>query len=97
MSSEIQEQIEQRQEFDVRAVTRLNEVFYQAFTKQDTAVMSQLWLKEQEVSCIHPGVPEVVVSSTLLVPDEVCGTATDLTWCHGCCMLCHDHRSAMTG
>lgn len=63
MSSEIQEQIEQRQEFDVRAVTRLNEVFYQAFTKQDTAVMSQLWLKEQEVSCIHPGVPEVVVSS----------------------------------
>lgn len=34
MASETQQQIDRRQEFDVRAVTRLNEVFYQAFTKQ---------------------------------------------------------------
>jgi len=33
-ASELQDDIERRQEYDVRAVTRLNEVFYQAFTKQ---------------------------------------------------------------
>ena len=54
--------IRQRQEYDIRAVTRLNEVFYQAFTKQDPKVMAELWLREPEVSCIHPGVAEVVVS-----------------------------------
>lgn len=60
-ASELAEDITRRQEYDVRAVTRLNEVFYQAFTKQDPKVMADLWLREPEVSCIHPGVAEVVV------------------------------------
>jgi ketosteroid isomerase-like protein len=58
---ELQADVRARQEYDVRAVTRLNEVFYQAFTKQDPKVMAELWLREPEVSCIHPGVAEVVV------------------------------------
>lgn len=58
---ELQADVRVRQEYDVRAVTRLNEVFYQAFTKQDPKVMAELWLREPEVSCIHPGVAEVVV------------------------------------
>ncbi len=58
---ELQGDVRARQEYDVRAVTRLNEVFYQAFTKQDPKVMAELWLREPEVSCIHPGVAEVVV------------------------------------
>ena len=60
-ASELADDITRRQEYDVRAVTRLNEVFYQAFTKQDPKVMADLWLREPEVSCIHPGVAEVVV------------------------------------
>lgn len=68
-ADEVQADIVQRQEYDARAVVRLNEAFYQAFTKQDTKVMAELWLREPEVSCIHPGVAEVVVS--LLVCQEI--------------------------
>ncbi|MGF1464660.1 MAG: nuclear transport factor 2 family protein [Sandaracinaceae bacterium] len=40
---------------DDRDVREANEAFYQAFRDRDLAAMQELWAKDIEVSCVHPG------------------------------------------
>lgn len=66
-ASQIEWDIRKRQMFDTRAVLRVNEAFYYAFTKQDFRLMAKLWSNSPDTTCIHPGMAEVVVSSLGIV------------------------------
>lgn len=42
-------------ESDVEAVLAANEAFYAAFEARDLDAMSDLWARDGEVTCVHPG------------------------------------------
>ncbi len=42
---------------DVAEVLFANEAFYDAFRLRDLSAMEELWAREAEVACIHPGWP----------------------------------------
>ena len=39
----------------IEEVTRVNELFYQAFESLDIAAMDHIWAHQEYVTCIHPG------------------------------------------
>ena len=39
----------------IAEVTKVNEVFYEAFGSLDIAIMDRVWAKQEYVTCIHPG------------------------------------------
>jgi len=39
------------------AVQKINEKFYEALTTADLSLMDELWIKSDDVKCIHPGWP----------------------------------------
>jgi ketosteroid isomerase-like protein len=40
---------------DAEAVLLANEAFYQAFAARDFAAMEDVWAREHDVACLHPG------------------------------------------
>lgn len=40
---------------EVRAVREANEAFYRAFESQDVARMGEVWVRGDQVKCVHPG------------------------------------------
>jgi ketosteroid isomerase-like protein len=45
---------------DAAEVIRVNGDFYCAFSQKDVAAMSAVWLKRDDVSCVHPGQPPLL-------------------------------------
>ena len=46
---------------DEEIIHRLNNEFYKAFTTQNYRLMTKLWLKDDAISCIQPGHPDILV------------------------------------
>ncbi len=43
-----------------RAVLKVNDAFYRAFSKNDMDSMEQLWSKQHDIAVIHPGWPPLL-------------------------------------
>ncbi len=92
----------------IEAVTRANQAFYEAFESLDIARMDDVWMKQDYVTCIHPGWSQRVgwpavrdswvlifnntFSMTFELTEILVQVAGDIAW-----VICTEHITSRQG